>query len=347
MDKLKKTKFINSKICAVTVTYGNRAEFVKKIVASAQNEGVDHIIIINNNSDKESKLKLEKLAKTQPKFITLKNLMKNKGSAGGFKKGMELAKKIKETEFILCLDDDNMLQQNSIKNLINSWKILANQDQQNKTVFFCLRYYDVGFLQKTENELKLNNLEKDILIKNSYCYFSLEKLITLIKNKFKKRKNNNKKYYDMVCGAYGGMFFHKNLLLEIKYPDEKMFTYFDDITYTNNIYKKGIKLYLIPESKITDLETTLQNASVKSYFSINKILQNIHTMNDKKLFYGYRNRIILEKKIIDNKFKYIFNKFIFKTIILPLVKIIYFLKYKETQKINDIKQAIIAGEKYR
>jgi GT2 family glycosyltransferase len=337
----------DAKVCAVIVTYGERAELVKKTVNSAKNEGVNHVIIIDNNSAEKSFKELQKLKKNNPSFITLKKLSKNRGSAGGFKAGLEVASKRQDADYFLCLDDDNFLTKNSLQNLLKYHYSLSIQQEKNKIILFCLRTaYQKDFLLKTEKELKLKNLERDTLIKNSYCYFSLFKVFTIINGRFIKRKNNNKKYYQVACGAYGGMFFHKSMFQYIGYPDENFFTYFDDIYYTYNLHQKGINLYLIPSATINDLETTLPNADVKSYFSLKKIFQNIYSMNETKLFYGYRNRIILEKKIKDSDFEYTLNKIIFKFLI-QIVKIAYFMYYGNKDKIRQIESAIQAGEKFQ
>ena len=190
-----------------------------------------------------------------------------------------------------------------------------------------------------------------MLMLNSYCYLSVDKMFSLFFNLFKRRKENNKEYYEKTVGAYGGLFMHKDILNKCL-PDEKLFVYFDDIDFTFRLRKQGARIFLVKDSKITDLDRTLANPDVKSYFSILRILENIHSMNKQKLHYGYRNRIILERRhLITNKFKYSFNRFIFSCVLFPLCCMLYFCIYGNIKNPRLIKQAIREGlefeEKYR
>jgi GT2 family glycosyltransferase len=140
---------------------------------------------------------------------------------------------------------------------------------------------------------------------------------------------------------------HKNVLKN-GLPDENYFVYFDDIEFTYRLHNKGVRIFLIPNSKIDDIDRTLTNSEVKTYFSLFKILQNIHSMNTTKLHYGYRNRVILEKKaLIKNKTKYLINKLIFLSLIYPALYLIYFIKYREVTNVKLIKKAIKEGLAYK
>ena len=104
------------KVCVVTVTYGNRFKYLEKVIDSCLKEGVGKIIVVDNDSHPESRQKLEELEKKEAKLKVI-YLDENKGSAGGYKIGLKEAYKCKKCEFILCLDDDNMLSSNSLKKL--------------------------------------------------------------------------------------------------------------------------------------------------------------------------------------------------------------------------------------
>jgi GT2 family glycosyltransferase len=96
-----------SKVCIVTVTYGNRFHILKQVLDRiVDDEYINKIFIIDNASDIESRKKLQEYPKKGKIFI--KHLKKNIGSAGGFKKGLELAYKCNECEYIFLLDDDNL-----------------------------------------------------------------------------------------------------------------------------------------------------------------------------------------------------------------------------------------------
>ena len=270
-----------NKICAVIVTYGNRAYLVKQVVERAREEGIKEIILVDNGSPKYNNDSLKKL---NVNLITLED---NTGSAGGFRKGLIAASKSK-MEYILCLDDDNILQKGTI-NYLSSFLPLTND------VLFCMRYYDERFLTKTKRELEIKFLEKDILNVNSFCYFSIDKAINTIRRLFSKRVPNNKEVYRTVANGYGGMFFNKHILSNVGYPNEKFYLYFDDIEYTYRMFKAGFRLYLLSRYKIKDIDQTLIKGKARNMFDANNILENIRHMSAGKLHYGYKNRVALEK----------------------------------------------------
>ena len=51
------------KITAIIVTYSDRFHLLKQVLDSCFEEGVSNIIIIDNNSHKNSKIQLEKYSK--------------------------------------------------------------------------------------------------------------------------------------------------------------------------------------------------------------------------------------------------------------------------------------------
>lgn len=325
-------------VCAVIVTYANRADFVVKVVNSTKKAGIKKFVIVDNNSSKESKHKLRSLIRNN-KSIKLISFDKNLGSSGGFKKGLIEAEKMQDVDFIFCLDDDNLVENDIISKLMDFWQSTNNE------VLFCLRYYNLDFLKKTNKELDIKRLEKDMLNLNSYCYFSIDKLISMIKNKFVKKVANNKKFYKVPCGAYGGLFMHKSILKKVGYPDSNFWVYFDDIEFTYRMFKAGIPMFLLSDCRIKDLETSVTNADVKSYFNIKPIFENIKNMSNSKRFFGYRNRVYLEKKyLITNKIKYFLNKVIYKIFIRPLAGILYWVIYKNNLALKKIDKAVKAGE---
>jgi len=49
---------MEARVCAVTVTYGNRFHLLKQVIDAALDEGVYKIIVVDNNSESESRKKL-------------------------------------------------------------------------------------------------------------------------------------------------------------------------------------------------------------------------------------------------------------------------------------------------
>ncbi|MDK2861142.1 MAG: hypothetical protein PWQ37_3063 [Candidatus Petromonas sp.] len=120
---------MESKVCVVTVTYGNRFHLLKQVIDAALNEGVYKIIVVDNNSEVESRNKLMEYEKLLNGKIKVLYLDDNYGSAGGFKKGLEEAYNDSECEFIWLLDDDNYPMNGSLKNLLDFWHSLKIENR--------------------------------------------------------------------------------------------------------------------------------------------------------------------------------------------------------------------------
>ena len=114
---------------AVTVTYGNRFHLLKQVCESAFAEGISKVIVVDNNSVPQSREKLKayeyELRSDKIKVLYLDD---NYGSTGGFKRGLEEAYNHKECEYILVLDDDNVILENSMKKVNYLTSYLENLD---------------------------------------------------------------------------------------------------------------------------------------------------------------------------------------------------------------------------
>lgn len=121
---------------AVTVTYGNRFHLLKQVIDRALSEGVAKVIVVDNNSVDESRNKLREYEKELNGKIKVLYLDDNYGSAGGFKRGLQEAYGDSECEYILTLDDDNLIVENSMKKLVNLTKYLENLNNN-----FILSFY--------------------------------------------------------------------------------------------------------------------------------------------------------------------------------------------------------------
>ena len=121
---------------AVTVTYGNRFHLLKQVIDSALSEGVSKVIVVDNNSVSHCREQLkayeQDLGSDKIKVLYLDD---NYGSAGGFKKGLELAYSDPECEFIWLLDDDNVPLENALKKLLLAYGYLG-EDKNNVLISF-------------------------------------------------------------------------------------------------------------------------------------------------------------------------------------------------------------------
>jgi len=101
----------------------------------------------------------------------------------------------------------------------------------------------------------------------------------------KKNKNNNKNLNnknlincDFVCGCYSLI---KKICINSHFLDENFFVYYDDIDFCLKIKNKGWKIIYSPDIKIYHKISTTTNRKTRSKFA---------------LYYGMRNKLLLEKK---------------------------------------------------
>lgn len=66
------------------VTYGNRFHLLKQVIDAVLAQGIDKIIVIDNDSEQESKDQLKALEKNLSDVLKVTYLDKNYGSASGY-----------------------------------------------------------------------------------------------------------------------------------------------------------------------------------------------------------------------------------------------------------------------
>jgi len=114
------------KITAIIVTYSDRFHLLKQVLDSCFEEGVSNIIIIDNNSHKNSKIQLEKYSKTHKNKTFVIWNSSNLGSAKGYKQGLKEVKIRNLGDYIWLLDDDNKPRKKSLEKLKEYWNKKSN-----------------------------------------------------------------------------------------------------------------------------------------------------------------------------------------------------------------------------
>ena len=303
-------------IFAVIVTYGNRGSYVSNVCKHLLAISIQKIIIIDNNSTEESKQILRSLKNNNNDSIIIEHSDENKGTAAAFKLGLNVATGYKECDFIWILDDDNFPDSDALDELIKLWSIT---EQKNKSEMLMLVSY-----RKTKPVYKRAVCcgKPDIIIgeKNYFRAFHIAKIIECISRKSAKNFHNaisDPEYGDISAAPYGGMFFHKNLLNTIGYPNELFYIYSDDHDFSHRLILRGGRIILSLKSTLNDVEESW-NARGLGVFNIAK-----HP-NRSLLYYSIRNRVYLELKItVNNYVTYLGNAAIY-TIAVFLISMFRF-----------------------
>lgn len=101
---------------AVVVTY-NRLQMLKEVIAALQasETKVDHIIVVDNHSDNDTKNYLESLGDA----IEYLRLEDNLGGAGGFNRGVRYFMEKTDDDFVWLMDDDTVPYPETLTKLVD------------------------------------------------------------------------------------------------------------------------------------------------------------------------------------------------------------------------------------
>lgn len=313
---------IKYKVCVLTVTYGNRwaflAQVLRRVLSFAE---VVQVVIVDNASDFKAIKEVRQFRDTRLKVI---NNVDNQGSAGGYKQAVEFAHLFVDTDFIWLLDDDNLPDENALANLLQKWDEISGADDEK--ALFCLRTDRKPHIKIAQGE----NPYRYYLVPNNFLGFSLTRIFY---NRFLKLQDRFKKpgtfkdHVKIPYVPYGGLLLHHKIIDKIGYPNENFFLYVDDSEYTYRITASGGTIWLIPESKITDVDQS-QGINYRKKIFASSFLNQWNF----RIYYHVRNRLFFYKPItVKNEFLFNLNKSIFLNW-LKLISIIS-SKQREYQKL--------------
>lgn len=284
-------------IFVVTVTYGDRFNLLKQVIDKSLEEGMKKVIVVDNNSSPQSRTQLKAYEKElgADKLFVL-YLDDNYGSSGGFKRGLELAYSDTQCDYVLALDDDNVVSQGIYTKLSNLLAYLSLEESE----------VMIGMSRS------LRSSDKAVIEQGSIKHYPLNSfngfdLLSVLKNKICKSKKVVHGYYPIVPAmitAMGGLFFHKSILDTIGYPNESFYLYADDHDFTYRFTQSGGKLFISTVLYVEDIDFT--NLSSEG--------ENIGYFDEKfsefKMYYGVRNHTFLSRKFIKSKVAFYINMFV-------------------------------------
>ncbi len=229
------------------------------------------IIVVENSNNQEFKEKLEE------KYNNLKCILSN--SNLGMGAGNNIGIKASNTEYVLILNPDVILEKNTIEEIF-----LASKNLSNYTI--------------------LAPLEKSF---TNYGTFN--------KKKINKEVGESPFEVDFVDGF--AMLINKKELNEINYFDESFFMYLENDDLCKRVKDKGGSIYVIPKSKINHLSASAVDKKFEDEVELSrnwhwiwsKFYFNKKHFNFFKAFYeglpGYFTSIFkfLFYKLINNKKK--------------------------------------------
>ncbi|EOR93118.1 Glycosyl transferase, family 2 [Arcticibacter svalbardensis MN12-7] len=296
---------ITYNICVLIVTYGDRWLLLKQILNRVISlEEVTSIIVVDNASAYSVDAHCRELQDHRIHVITNAD---NKGSAGGYKVGMECFINQTDADFLWLLDDDNLPHTEALQQLLSAWENNSNILKQDQQALFSLRLDRKQHLNIARGE----NANRYYRVPNSFMGFNVFQIPVNQYYKFRDKFRKNrplKALAVMPYVPYGGLFLHRQLMQKIGYPDERFFLYADDSEYTYRITQAGGAIWLVSSSQIEDIDRSygvtyvtkpwrsifLDQWSFRSYYQVrNSIFFNSNTAVTNPLIYQLNKSLYL------------------------------------------------------
>lgn len=275
---------MTSKVSVATLTYGDRKTFLFKVVDRLLSQNFVDIYIYCNGISLTNLNEVKERYKEERVTILYSKI--NLGSAGGYHELLRYITKNDSSDYLLLLDDDNLVPKNCHEIISN----LAINDNQ----LYSFHRSD-RMLAKRVKELE--KPEKIIGSANSF----------LGRDFFSFLKNSETIYQgDLAAAPYGGLLLNRKSLDTGVLPRKELYLYADDYEYTYRLISEfNFEVVFSEAFIIEDLE--------KSYHlkKGGRLLNNRYShASNMQLYYSVRNNTWLGLKRKKSMTIFISNLFI-------------------------------------
>ncbi len=286
-------------VCVVTVTYGKRLEYVKRVVCAALNEdNVSNVVVVDNGSSRQPIFEEDSV------FVV--GLNKNFGSAFGYKEGIKKALSLTHITHVWLLDDDNVPRKGSLNKLLCHLNTFS--DSSNKLV----QSYRPYFLTHKKIFSSGGNLDHQ-KIDNCFLDFTLSKIRKIFFN----RREMSERNIDVVTTKYtqyGGLLLSREAISQVGLPRDDYFLYADDSEYTYRLTRSGYSIDIIKSSVVEDIDLSwnyVESPRLKKLRSFAYLAMG----SDFRVYYSVRNSRRFEIDYFEtNRFLSSVNKYVYLTL---------------------------------
>ena len=204
------------KICAVIVTY-NRKELLLECIQGVldQTRQLDHIFILDNNSDDDTEQHLRNKNILENPLISFVKLPSNMGGAGGFYEGVKKAFDA-NYDWLWLMDDDVEPEKDCLEKMLN-------YSESSKCLHPTKRYTENGEIFTWQGHFDP---------------------ITSFSHRYKIENFRDAAFTKVNFGCFEGMLIHRDIIEKIGFPDKKFFIVGDDLIYGYLASKYTDVLYL-------------------------------------------------------------------------------------------------------
>ena len=330
-----------SSVCIIILAYGPRTEHLKNVLEAVLDEEPGHVIVVANAVNSNTDNLLKELEKRYKSLLEIIHSDENIGSSGGYALGLQTALN-SHFDFFWLLDDDNLPNYRSLIPLLNSFVFYNKTIEKRNLMLQSLRVSLPSMKNIVQNGMKPHLPKNGSFI--GFHILNLKDDLNKYLNKYLRKKTpkmfiNYKKPIKLHWSTYGGLFMHRNVVDKIGLPNPDFFIDMDDLAYTLKFSLNGGNIFLVPESRLTDLDP-LSNVT-----DINKpnIYRQLNLLSDKRCYYRTRNRIYLGKLFFPgNPITYFINKWLYLFLLFSFTVTLFTYK-----RFNLIIKAIRDGEQAR
>jgi GT2 family glycosyltransferase len=275
--------------CVVTVTYGDRFHLLDEIVAAVASMGVGKIIVVDNACAPRSQKSIDGLPERYGSTVEIVRLPENRGSAGGFKAGLQRAAAT-GCDFLWLLDDDNKPMPDALDRLFSAYDLLGSDP---RNALQCARLMDYG------DGRGMSRRNPVAIEPSSFLAFDLRKLPERLRQRVARylAPDALPPLKRVDCALYGGFFLHSSWLDVIGYPMEELFVDMDDIEYSSRLVAQGGAIYQCNASVIVDIDRS---------WPVGNLFVSAGAQED-RVYYSARNRMYLGRRLITNRVWYFAN----------------------------------------
>lgn len=319
-------------VTIVTITNRQRWRLLQQTLHAAFDAGAERAVVVDNESQDDIAAGMDRAFPGRHQTIRL-NV--NQGSAGAYYEGIKAA--IEEgAEFILLLDDDNVVQSGTVASLMSTWESLLSRFCANSFCVTCVR------LTKKKKTL-LEAMEEEVLVPtNAFLKFNITDIPAKAwKHFFHKGRVSDKGWIAPTIPVprtrfpWGGTFFHRSLIERFGYPDRRFVLYGDDVDFSLRITSAGGSIWLDPHAQLEDIDQFWGARPSKMLF----LEPWISLGSDKQVYYSARNLAYFESRHTKQPIVRSLNRAFFFATIWGIAKL-----RKKGDRFSLIVQAVREGE---
>lgn len=246
------------KVTAVTITYGDRWQFLSKTIEAAMKDpSITTLVIVDNGS--RIKEKIEQETKPYGQRVQILRQEKNLGSAGGFGVGLAHARQT-DCDFVLLLDDDCVIEDGAIALFMEVYKYFPDKRVVLSGNRLNVPRNEEFFYRPT---LSLQQVSPRGTFFEVFSWNKLVDFFRLFKGLYAKRSKAGP-FVPVAPTAgfvYGGALIPIEAVRKAPLPDASLFLYGDDIEYSWGIQNLGYTTYACASPKIYDIDLTFGEGS--------------------------------------------------------------------------------------